>query len=219
VLGDRQLEAFLNVPVQVRPGAAESITTSPRRRRPKPTASTKTTSPFAPEPALDDKTFGDIIEVIRATTQVMERLSKTAREMGEESLRDHLLIGLNNQFGPATAESFNGSGKTDIYLPVEGSAGNVFIAECKIWKGPAGIRKAVDQLLGYLTWRDTKAALIVFQRTGSRDDVWAKTVEVIREHDSYKRDRGEEGTVFTLASAADPAREIHVAVLLVPLLS
>lgn len=219
VLGDRQLEAFLNVPVQTRPGAATSIAAAPRRRRPNPSATAKTTSPFEPEPALGDKIFGEIIEVIRSTTEVMERLPRTAREMSEESLRDLILIGLNNQFGPATAESFNSNGKTDIYLPVEGSSGSVFIAECKIWKGAAGLGRAVDQLLGYLTWRDTKAALIVFQRSGSRDDVWAKIVEAVRGHASYKRDRGSGGTVFTLASAADSAREIHVAVLLVPLLS
>lgn len=219
VLNDHQLESFLDVPVQARPEAANSIATGPRRRRPKPTTAVKTSSPFAPEPSLSDETFGEIIEVIRSTTQTMQRLPATASAMGEESLRDHILIGLNNQFGPATGESFNGSGKTDIYIPVEGSDGNVFIAECKIWKGAAGIGKAIDQLLGYLTWRDTKAALVIFQRGGSPSDVWAKTVDAIRAHASYKRDRGDEGTVFTLAGTTDETREIHVAVLHVPLLT
>lgn len=218
VLNDRQLESFLDVPIQARPEAATTLATGPRRR-PKPTTAVNTSSPFAPEPALSDETFGDIIEVIRSTTQTMQRLPATASAMGEESLRDHILIGLNNQFGPATGESFNGRGKTDIYIPVEGSAGNVFIAECKIWKGPTGIGKAIDQLLGYLTWRDTKAALIIFQRSGSPTDVWAKTVAAIRAHASYKRDRGDEGTVFTLAATTDETREIHVAVLHVPLLT
>jgi len=216
VLKDRQLESFLDVPVQARPDAAKSIVTGPVRRRPNPAA--KASTPFAPEPALSDETFGEIIDVIRATTHIMERLPATASAMGEESLRDHLLIGLNHQFGPATGETFNGRGKTDIYIPVDGSDGSVFIAECKIWKGPAGIGKAIDQLLGYLTWRDTKAALIVFQRRGSPTDVWAKIVDAVRAHPSYKRDRGVEGTVFTLAADSDESREIHLAVLHVPVL-
>lgn len=218
VLNDRQLESFLEVPAQVRPDAATSVATVPVRRRPKPAGDVRASSPFLPEPALSDETFGEIIDVIRGTTQVIERLPATAGAMGEESLRDHLLIGLNSQFGPATGETFNACGKTDIYIPVDGSDGNVFIAECKIWKGPAGIAKALDQLLGYLTWRDTKAALIVFQRSGSPTDVWSKIVSAIRAHPSYKRDRGDEGTVFTLAADTDENREIPVAVLHVPVL-
>jgi hypothetical protein len=38
----------------------------------------------------------------------------------------------------------------------------VFIAECKFWPGPRKFDKAIDQLLGYTTWRDTKAAIILF---------------------------------------------------------
>lgn len=218
VLGDRQVEAFLDVPIQKRPDAAPTIATGPRRR-PRATTTQGTTSPFVPEPALDEKTFGEILEVIRNTTTMMERLPETTRDMGEESLRDHLLIGLNSQFGPATGESFSGKGKTDIYIPVDSRAGTVFIAECKIWRGQAGIRKAVDQLLGYLTWRDTKAALIVFQRDGSPDAVNEKLLAAIRDHPAYKRDRGEDGLVFTLAASTDAAREIHVAVVHVPLLT
>lgn len=216
VLQDRDLESFLDVPVQVRPEAAKSVATGPVRRRTKPAP--KVTTPFTPEPAIDEETFGEIVDVIRSTTRAMERLPETASGMGEESLRDHLLIVLNNQFGPATGETFSGRGKTDIYLPVDGTDGCVFIAECKIWKGPAGIAKALDQLLGYLTWRDTRAALIVFQRSGAPTDVWGKIVAAVQAHPSYKRDRGDEGTVFTLAAPSDESREIHLAVIQVPVL-
>lgn len=218
VLSDRQVEAFLEVPIQKRPDAAPTVATGPRRLRPRPKTAAATNSPFVPEPALDDKTFGEILEVIRNTTTMMERVPETARDMGEESLRDHLLIGLNSQFGPATGESFSGRGKTDIYIPVDGRSGTVFIAECKIWGGQAGIQKAVDQLLGYLTWRDTKAALILFQRDGSPEAVGEKLVAAIRNHSAYKRDRKDDGTVFTLAAATDAAREIHIAIVHVPLL-
>jgi hypothetical protein len=59
---------------------------------------------------------------------------------------------------------FNAAGKTDILIRAEDRS--VFIAECKIWKGPATIRDALGQLLSYLSWRDTKAALLVhYKRT------------------------------------------------------
>jgi hypothetical protein len=58
--------------------------------------------------------------------------------------------------GQATGETFNFQGKTDILIRVEGK--NVFIAECKFWKGEKALLATLDQLLSYLSWRDTKAA-------------------------------------------------------------
>jgi hypothetical protein len=62
--------------------------------------------------------------------------------------------------GSATGETFNKTGKTDILLRHEGS--NVFIGECKFWKGEKSFLATISQLLGYLTWRDSKAAVIMF---------------------------------------------------------
>jgi hypothetical protein len=41
---------------------------------------------------------------------------------------------------------------------------NVLVAECKFWEGISSFKKALGQLEGYLTLRDTHAALIVFVR-------------------------------------------------------
>ena len=62
--------------------------------------------------------------------------------------------------GTATGETFNKSGKTDILLRYENS--NVFIAECKFWSGQKNYLDTFSQLFKYLTWRDSKAAVIVF---------------------------------------------------------
>lgn len=62
--------------------------------------------------------------------------------------------------GKATGETFNRAGKTDILLR-EGDR-NVFIAECKFWKGPKAFGEAIDQRLGYTMWRDSKTAILVF---------------------------------------------------------
>ena len=56
------------------------------------------------------------------------------------------------------------AGKT--YILIRAGDRNVFIAENKIWKSPKTIRDALTQLLSYLVWRDTKAALLLFIRSG-----------------------------------------------------
>ncbi len=78
-----------------------------------------------------------------------------------------MLVGaLNGAFhGRATAESFNGRGKTDIL--VRSGSDNVFLAECKLYNGPNGIVDAIRQLLGYTTWRDRQPCLIVFVRSAA----------------------------------------------------
>jgi hypothetical protein len=65
---------------------------------------------------------------------------------------------LNGVFeGQATGETFNFQGKTDILIRAQGK--NIFIAECKFWKGEKVFLETIDQLLSYLSWRDSKAAI------------------------------------------------------------
>ena len=54
----------------------------------------------------------------------------------------------------------NKRGKTDILFAT--GTNHVLVAECKVWDGPKSLVGAVDQVLGYLTWRDTRAAVIMF---------------------------------------------------------
>jgi hypothetical protein len=44
-------------------------------------------------------------------------------------------------------------------------------------------------------------------------------VDAVHAHPSYKRDRADQGAVFTLAATSDATREIHMALLLVPVLT
>lgn len=127
---------------------------------------------------------------------------------------------LNNRFGPATGETFSRRGKTDIFIPWEGDERAVFIAECKWWRGPAAFSRAIEQLLGYLTWRDSRAALIVFVRDGSPTEVGEKADATLTAHESFKRVSQQAGRpTYTLASRNDDRREIHVALLIIPVLS
>lgn len=93
--------------------------------------------------------------------------------------KNHLDAELSNgQFeGRATAETFRGSGSTDI-LFVENDR-SVFIAECKFWKGPASLTGTLEQLLDYATWRDAKAALLIFSRNKDFSQVLAEVPETL----------------------------------------
>jgi hypothetical protein len=144
-------------------------------------------------------------------TFVMERSPSVFSQMPEEVLRDHYLVQLNGQYGNATGETFNGSGKTDILVSDQGR--NIFIAECKIWHGPKSVGEALDQLLSYLTWRDTKAAL-------NRNRDFTKMLEALWQailaHPNYKRGPTDEGTTrkrYAFSSKDDANREIHLTVM------
>jgi hypothetical protein len=83
---------------------------------------------------------------------VMERSPHSFTHLGEEDLRQHFLVPLNGHYrGEGKGEVFNSEGKTDILIRVEDRS--IFIAECKFCGGQKVASGAIDQLLGYLTWR------------------------------------------------------------------
>jgi hypothetical protein len=138
----------------------------------------------APEPVLSEDDYLHILNVIQNMVLVMERSPKAFSTMGEEDLRQHFLVQLNGHYeGQATGETFNFDGKTDILIRADGK--NIFIAECKFWHGEEQFIRTVDQLLGYLAWRDTKTALLIFNRNKNFTDVVAKAVKTISAHPMY----------------------------------
>jgi hypothetical protein len=117
----------------------------------------------ASEPALLDEHYQHILKVIRLEGMSFERTPATFQSLAEESLRDIILAHLNGHYeGSASGETFNKNGKTDIHIPVEGRS--AFVAECKLWRGPKSLLAAIDQLQGYLTWRDCRAAVVIFNK-------------------------------------------------------
>lgn len=117
---------------------------------------------FKAEPTLDNENYIKILKIINDIGKNFERMPSVYKDKCEEDLRDHILMTLdpNFEFGSASGETFNKTGKTDIQLRYDSSI--VFIAECKFWSGPKNYLSTIDQLLGYLTWRDNKASVIVF---------------------------------------------------------
>lgn len=152
--------------------------------------------------------------VVDNMTVVMERSPTAFAEMGEEDIRQHYLVQLNGHFeGAATGGTFNHQGKTDILIRVEGK--NIFIAECKFWRGEKQFVETVDQILSYLSWRDTKAAIILFNRNKDFSQVRTKIKETIATHPHRKHGpKAESDTRFryVFGSPSDHSREIILTV-------
>ena len=117
---------------------------------------------------------------------VMEMSPRTFSKLYEEEIRDFFLIILNSHYkGQATGETFNVTGKTDILIRDKGK--NAFIAECKIWDGPKTLSDAIDQILGYASWRNTKIAILLFNKDKKFSQVLEKVDETVKSHKCYKR--------------------------------
>jgi hypothetical protein len=106
-------------------------------------------------------------------TLVMERSPAAFSHMEEEDIRQHVVVQLNGHYeGKATGETFNCEGKTDILIRHEGR--NIFIAECKFWCGEKAFLETIDQVISYLSWRDTKAAVVIFNKNVICRTCWPK---------------------------------------------
>jgi hypothetical protein len=175
-----------------------------------------TAGAFKPEPVLDLEHYEHILDVISNMVLVMERSPGSFSRLDEEGLRTHILVQLNGHYeGQATGETFNAGGKTDILIRAEDK--NIFIAECKFWKGAEVFKKAIDQLLGYTAWRDTKTAIIVFNRNKDTSVVLKQIPELVKGHPNCKREiqgfKHETGFRFVLHHRDDRNRELTLTVL------
>ena len=180
------IAALLDIPLAPRPGAP-SITPVKVEIRRAPALPLPPKTGLAPEPGIKDETFEHILQFIRHQGRTFERTPSTYAVHGEEDLRNIVLAQLNGHFqGDAVGEAFRGKGKTDICIEQDNRA--AFVGECKLWTGPAGLTAALDQLLGYLTWRDSKAALIMFN---AKNKDFTKILEAMPEtlstHSLFKR--------------------------------
>jgi len=168
------------------------------------------------EYSIDKSIYLDILQTIHDIGKVFERLPSTYSKKHEEDLRDHFLLYLQPRYeGSATGETFNKTGKTDILIRYENRA--VFIAECKFWKGSKAYLETINQLLRYLTWRDSKAAVVVFVRNKEFSSVIDSVQQNTSKHPNYLRfvDRQDETWFnYLFHPNGDPKREIQLAVLL-----
>lgn len=183
---DKSLLASLvqkvSIPLKQKPQeAASRITLDPKSmvQKVKP-------NPKMPEEyTLDRSKVLDIIQFINNQGRQFEQTPSTYKTFGEEDLRNVILVTLNSLFeGKATGETFSKKGKTDIHLNID--KGNILIAECKLWSGKALYSKTIDQLLGYLTWRNNFGVMITFVNQKSFSKVLDEAPNRIKEHPSFR---------------------------------
>ena len=215
LLQDRDLVASIGFPLRRGQNPPPTFVAPDVKRRITPQKPTASSEPFRPEPALGMDDYEHILSVLSNMVTVMERSPRAFRDMSEEDLRTHFLVQLNGHYeGQATGETFNFEGKTDILIRVDGR--NIFIAECKFWTGPTGLTKALDQLLGYTSWRDTKAALLIFNRGRNMSTVLEGITKTVREHPNYKAERDAKSETefrYVFGHRDDVNREVTVAIL------
>lgn len=153
------LKKSLCIPLQAKGDAPIQQIPLKKKRLAKPKASKSQ----EPSYAISSQDYENIIRIIDAQCSTFETAPAAYATLDEERLRDVILAMLNSHYEEgATGETFRRKGKTDINILFDNHA--AFVAECKIWHGKAGLSKAIDQLFSYLTWRDTKVSLVIFNK-------------------------------------------------------
>ena len=215
---NRRISSALNIPITPTGVPRPPV---PALRRQVPLQQRRASAEFTPEPVLDKAIYQDILDVVENWARSLERTCTPAiRALGEEALRDLLLGTLNGYWqGAAGGELFNGEGKTDILIRENGR--NVFIAECKVWAGAKKATSALDQLLSYLVWRDTKAALIVFIKRSTPNEIIDRLQAAVRGHPRHlltADDSDPSRRAEYVFAAEDDGRRIELAVIPVVML-
>lgn len=166
-------------------------------------------------PVMDITKYEQILESLFTVGQSFEKHPSTTAGRDEESLRDLFLTQMQVTFksDSATAEAFNKNGKTDIM--VKHGDGVLFVAECKFWKGKQVLHNAISQLLSYLTWRETKAALLIFVRDTTMTAAINGVTENVSSHGNYKSTltpKAETWFNYKFTLPNDPEREVYLAI-------
>lgn len=188
LLEQDHIVASLGVSVKAAKGVPDTLIIPEIQRRkpiiPKPSPSA---GPYNPEYKLDDEVYEKILQVCHDLGVHLERHPSLYEGKAEEALRDEFLLMLSPHFQSTAGEVFNRAGKTDILIRHEKT--NVFVAECKFWGGESAFHATIDQLLSYLTWRDSCAAILCFNRNKEHDPVLKKITESATKHPCFVRAR------------------------------
>ena len=215
LLANQNLVSSLGFAIKERADSPQTYTAPNVRRKVSPTPPPASSAPYRPEPSLTDQDYSHILDVIQNMAHVMERSPLAFSSMDEEALRTHFLVQLNGHYeGQATGETFNYEGKTDILIRADGK--NIFIGECKFWGGPKKLTETIDQLLGYSSWRDTKVAVLVFNRNKDFTNVLESIQSTVAAHANCKRVLGPQSETsfrYVFSHRDDANREMVLTVL------
>jgi hypothetical protein len=175
------LSQIINIPLKMKENEAVKrirLDKSPLVKRVKPI-------PTLPEEyVLDRGKVIDIISIIDNQGRQFEKTPRTYECFQEEGFRDVILVNLNTIFeGKATGETFSKNGKTDIYLNI--TKGKILVFECKIWNGRELYNDTINQLRGYMTWRNNFGIIITFAKLKNFSKILGEVEDIVTKHPSY----------------------------------
>lgn len=175
---------------------------------------------FASIPTMSQSMYTDILKVVYDAGKSMEKKPALYMDKDEEGLRDQFLFVLETRYVgiTATGETFNKRGKTDIILKYSADNTNLFVAECKFWKGASEFHQAINQLFDrYLTWRDSKVALMFFVQNKDFSKILETVKEEAKKHSYYKKVinyNGESSFSYTYRLPNDEDKEVFLEIIL-----
>jgi hypothetical protein len=174
---------------------------------------------FSSEPTMSKEMYDDVLKVIYDSGKSMEKKPALYIGKNEEGLRDQFLFVLETRYEgtTATGETFNRGGKADIILKFADDGSNLFIAECKFWHGSSEFLKAISQLFDrYLTWRDSKVAIIMFSKNKDFSSVLKTIKDDITSHEyfiKYIGDKGESSFSYEFHIPQDKEKKVEVEIM------
>ncbi len=214
----KENDFFAAINLQVNKGA-ESLVSVPLIRKkivPQPSVSGKQS--FSTVPSVSEAQYKDLLKLLFDIGRGMERKPSLYKGKDENGIRDYFLSHLEFRYEGITAsgETFNSEGKTDICLKNAPDGTNLFIAECKFWTGHSGFLDTITQLFDrYLTWRDSKVAVMMFVTNNDFTAVLNNIRTEIRNHPYYVKPNGQQGEssfsyIFCLKQDRDKQVELEV---------
>lgn len=166
-----------------------------KKKLPEPVVDKKNVTRSQSSPIVPDAFYTDVLDVIYTFFKAVEKKPSTYKGKQEEDLRDYVLPTLETRYDDltVTGETFNKGGKTDVLFKYKDGT-NLFVAECKVWKGEKVLHDTINQLFDrYLTWRDSKVALIFFVNGKEFSKVLDKIKLTVKDHEYFVRDNGVRG--------------------------
>lgn len=172
---------------------------------------------YVTNPVIDDITYNNIVSCLHQTGASMEKKPSLYAGKGEEAIRDFFLVQLELRFegGTTTGETFNRGGKTDILLRnTDGT--NLFVGECKIWKGEKVFFETISQLLSYLTWQDSKTSILFFVKNESIVKVVDTVKNIVSKHENFiaKKEETDRSVSCIFKLPQDPYKQIKCEIIL-----
>lgn len=187
----KKFDFMEKIGLKVNPKSTEYLVPPTIVKKTIPIPATETSKTVAKEiiQILQEEVYTDIREVLYNVGKAIERKPSIYKDKHEEDLRDIFLLFLETRYDSTTGtgEAFNKKGKTDILLKYAKDGTNIFVAECKFWKGQKKLMEALDQLLGYLTHRDSRTALIFFVEQKEMTNIVTTLQTEITKHPNFSR--------------------------------